>query len=173
MTGRARRTYAVLCSLVVLMGCRELFAIAATGSENRLNQSGTPKVGTMTTIEIDGGANRWIAQIEDNPSARDFLVQLPLELKLDDYAGTEKVASLPRKLTRDAAPVAVMPRAGDFAYYAPWGNLALFYRDGHHSPGLIILGRFLGPVAGLATPGSISVTIRRSGADRRDLKPTG
>ena len=33
-----------------------------------------------------------------------------------------------------------MPSIGDIAYYAPWGNLAIFYRDFPYSPGLIKLG---------------------------------
>jgi hypothetical protein len=47
----------------------------------------------------------------------------------------------PRELDTSGAPDAATPKAGDLAYYAPWGNLALFYRDGQHSPGLVILGR--------------------------------
>ncbi|GAA4730631.1 hypothetical protein GCM10023216_23110 [Isoptericola chiayiensis] len=27
-------------------------------------------------------------------------------------------------------------------YYAPWGNLAIFYRDFGHAPGLVRLGAF-------------------------------
>jgi hypothetical protein len=29
---------------------------------------------------------------------------------------------------------------GDITYYAPWGNLAIFYRDFGYSPGLVRLG---------------------------------
>jgi Cyclophilin-like family len=32
------------------------------------------------------------------------------------------------------------PSIGDIAYYAPWGNLALFYKDFGYSNGLITLG---------------------------------
>jgi hypothetical protein len=30
---------------------------------------------------------------------------------------------------------------GDIAYYAPWGNLAIFYKDFGYSRGLVKLGR--------------------------------
>ncbi|WP_345520395.1 cyclophilin-like fold protein [Streptomyces yanii] len=45
------------------------------------------------------------------------------------------------KLDTSGAPDAPTPQAGDLAHYAPWRNLALFYRDGERSPGLVILGR--------------------------------
>jgi len=79
--------------------------------------------------------------LDDNPSARDLLGLLPLNLSLEDYAATEKIASLPRRLSTAQAPRGVTPRAGDLAYYAPWGNLALFHQDFGFSTGLIRLGR--------------------------------
>lgn len=120
------------------------------------------RVPNVTTIDIVSGSRRWTANIEDSPSARDFLVQLPLTLTLNDYAGTEKIADLPRPVTREGAPDAITPRAGDLAFYAPWGNLAVFYRDGHHSPGLIILGRLQGDMAEFGGRQPLPVTIRQS-----------
>lgn len=118
----------------------------------------------MTMVEIVSGTRRWTMQIADSPTARDFLAQLPLTLTLKDYGGNEKIADLPRPLTRDGAPEAVTPRAGDVALYAPWGNLAIFYRDGHHSPGLIRLGRLQGAAEAFSGAEPLLVTIRRSGA---------
>ena len=57
-----------------------------------------------------------------------------------NYAGTEKVSDLPKKLSKDGAPSGSKPSAGSFAYYSPWGNLAVFYKDFQYSNGLIILG---------------------------------
>ncbi|MBX9933362.1 MAG: hypothetical protein K2Y56_17805 [Methylobacterium sp.] len=114
----------------------------------------------MTMIEIIAGDRRWTARIDATPAGRGFLSQLPLELTLNDFGGNEKIADLPRPLTRRDAPKAVTPRAGDVGFYAPWGNLALFYRDGHHSPGLIPLGRIERDESGLAGSGSMKVSIR-------------
>ena len=33
------------------------------------------------------------------------------------------------------------PEVGDLTYYAPWGNLAIFYRDFGYAKGLVKLGR--------------------------------
>ena len=69
------------------------------------------------------------AVLYDNAAARDLMNLLPLELTLEDYASAEKIAYLPRKLDTAGAPPGFQPSSGDLAYYAPWGNLAIFYRD--------------------------------------------
>lgn len=80
------------------------------------------------------------ATLDGNPAARDFLSLLPLSVVLEDYAATEKIFYLPRKLTTSGLPDGYEPRAGDIAYYAPWGNIAIFYKDFRYSPGLVKLG---------------------------------
>ncbi|NHK27928.1 hypothetical protein FF098_008440 [Parvularcula flava] len=79
--------------------------------------------------------------LADNVAAQDFASLLPLTLTLKDYAGIEKVSDLPRRLDTGGVPSGYKPSAGDITYYAPWGNLALFYRDFRHAPGLVLLGK--------------------------------
>ncbi|RKG99760.1 hypothetical protein D7X32_25630 [Corallococcus carmarthensis] len=81
------------------------------------------------------------ATLDDSAAARDFVSLLPLSLTLRDYAGTEKVSDLPKRLSTVGSPPGVDPEVGDLAYYAPWGNLAIFYRDFGYSSGLVRLGR--------------------------------
>lgn len=99
------------------------------------------------------------ATLEESPSARDFLAMLPLTLPLEDYAKTEKIAYLPQKLTTQGAPKGMDPQVGDITYYAPWGNLAIFYRDFGYSTGLIKLGRIESGLAHLKTASATSITI--------------
>lgn len=80
-------------------------------------------------LTIDG--NSVDATLNDSSTVRDFAALLPLALDLDDFQKTERIADLPRKLSIEGAPASSEPKAGDLAFYAPWGNLALFYRDGH------------------------------------------
>ncbi|MGG2296731.1 cyclophilin-like fold protein [Aeromonas veronii] len=99
------------------------------------------------------------ATLEDSHSARDFFAMLPLALPLEDYADTEKIAYLPRKLTTQGAPKGIDPNVGDLTYYAPWGNLAIFYRDFGYSTGLIKLGRIESGLSHLTTTSAASITI--------------
>ena len=99
------------------------------------------------------------ATLTTNGTAKDFLSLLPMTLTLDDYAATEKIAYLPRKLSTADAPPGSDPSVGDIAYYAPWGNLAIFYRDAAYARGLIPLGRIDSGIEALSVSGPLKVTI--------------
>ena len=99
------------------------------------------------------------AILEDNETARDFASLLPAELTLNDYNRTEKVADLPRRLTIAGAPEGADPEVGDIAYFAPWGNLAIYYRDFAYSPGLVRLGRLDGGAEALAGMGAATARV--------------
>ncbi|MPY48175.1 hypothetical protein FPZ41_06125 [Streptomyces sp. K1PN6] len=79
--------------------------------------------------------------LNDSPAAHDLASLLPLTLDLEDFHGTERIADPPRKLTTENAPEPEAPKTGDLTYYAPWGNLAVFYKDGPSaSSDLLVLG---------------------------------
>jgi hypothetical protein len=99
------------------------------------------------------------ATLNDSKTSRDFMSLLPLTLTLEDYAGTEKISNLPKRLSTENAPSGSDPSVGDIAYYAPWGNLAIFYRDFGYSSGLVILGKIDSGTEALIVPGSLKVTI--------------
>ncbi len=101
------------------------------------------------------------AILYDTPSSRDFASLLPLTLQLEDYAHTEKIASLSKKLSTKDAPVGFNPSIGDLTYYAPWGNIALFYKDFDYSKGLISLGKITSGMENFAVKGSVTVKIER------------
>ena len=101
------------------------------------------------------------ATFADNATSRDFVALLPLTLTLEDYASTEKIAYLPRKLSTAGAPAGFEPSMGDVAYYVPWGNLAIFHRDFRYSDGLIKLGRIDSGVEALKARGPLKVAIER------------
>jgi hypothetical protein len=82
-----------------------------------------------------------------------------LTLTLKDYAATEKISDLPRKLSTQGAPPGCDPAVGDITYYAPWGNLALFYKDFGYSNGLVKLGNIDSGVKALNRSGPLTVII--------------
>lgn len=113
-------------------------------------------------LQLHLGASKLWLRLDDNATALDLLGLVPLTLHLEDYAGTEKIASLPRRLTTAGATSGYTPSAGDLAYYAPWGNLAFFYKPFAYSSGLIMLGRLEAGVEQLAAPGRRIAELRRS-----------
>ena len=101
------------------------------------------------------------ASLLANETSRDFASLLPLTLTLKDYGDTEKIGDLPRKLTTAGAPPGSEPTVGDLAFYAPWGNLAVFLKDFEYSSGLVLVGKLDSGVEALNRPGLLKVTIER------------
>lgn len=97
--------------------------------------------GQLVYLRFDG--KNIPIQTENNAASRDFISMLPLELKFTDFNNTEKIAYLPRKLRTENSPAACDPEIGTLAYYMPWGNIAVFYRDFPHSENLVPLGKIL------------------------------
>jgi hypothetical protein len=94
-------------------------------------------------IRLSAGNTVLTATMLDNETSRDFMSLLPLTVTFKDYAGTEKITYLPGRLSTKGAPAGTNPSVGDIAYYAPWGNIAIFYRDFGFSEGLIKLGHIV------------------------------
>lgn len=122
---------------------------------------GTP-VHHPVTIRISDGATVITATLNDSAAAADFASMLPLSLAIADYASTEKIAYLPRKLATPGAPPGIEPKPATLAYYAPWGNLALFYRDAAYARGLVDLGRIDGSPSSLERLGPRKVLFERT-----------
>jgi hypothetical protein len=124
-----------------------------------MSRSASDQRTSAMRIRITAGDKVVTATLADNPTSRDFVSLLPLMVTLEDHAATEKITYLPRKLSTEGAPAGSDPAMGDVAYYAPWGNLALFYKDFRFSSGLVRLGRIDAGLEALSTPGSLKATI--------------
>lgn len=109
----------------------------------------TPSAPTPTTtsgkatamdirLTVDGSPVA--ATLNDSAAANDFAALLPLTLDLKDFHQAEKIVDLPRRLSTSGAPEGAAPKAGDLGYYAPWGQLVLYYRDVPYADGIVILG---------------------------------
>jgi hypothetical protein len=148
--------------VVAVLGAMALVCRGATDIEAQqpVRRTSDQQARTMKIrIEIEGTSVT--ATLDDTEAARDFASLLPLTMTLEDYNSTEKIAFLPRKLSTRGAPPGSDPDVGDIAYYAPWGNLAIFYRDFGYSTGLVKLGSIDAGVEALRRPGSLRVTIER------------
>ncbi|MEZ5537939.1 MAG: cyclophilin-like fold protein [Thiolinea sp.] len=114
-------------------------------------------------IQTDHGDIQGV--LESSTAGKAFAAQLPLELTLKDYHATEKIADLPARLPTQDAPAGIKPVVGDITYFAPWGNLAIFYKDFSYSNGLVRLGRIEGDLSLLSSKDSMPVRIERVPAE--------
>ena len=138
-----------------------MFAHFACGSDDAASAASSKPAPTMK-IRIRIGEKTLTATMRDTATTKDFMSLLPLQLNLKDYAGTEKISDLPRKLITKGSPSGSDPSVGDIAYYAPWGNLAIFYKDFGYSEGLIILGKLDSGIETLTAFSAGKVTIERN-----------
>ena len=90
-------------------------------------------------LTVNGNEEIFV-NLDDNQASRDFLEMLPLTLTFEDFNSTEKIATLPNELSTEGQPSGYIPKTGDFAYYAPWGNISVFYKDFRYSESLYKLG---------------------------------
>ncbi|HYE06723.1 MAG TPA: cyclophilin-like fold protein [Planctomycetota bacterium] len=143
-----------------------LFGCGGDGVTSATSSTPAPDVATQvaTTMKITLTLPNWTltGTIDDTPAGRDFASLLPLTLALEDYAGTEKIGYPPRKPMTTGAPAGAKGTTGAIAYDAPWGNLALFYRDSEYADGLIVLGRLDAGVEALDGGGRAPVVISRA-----------
>jgi hypothetical protein len=139
------------------------FVHGGWGAEKKTPDADAPKSTSQTqthmNIRLKLEDKVLTATLNDSKAARDFAALLPLTLTLTDYSKTEKISDLPKKLSTDGAPNGSDPSIGDIAYYAPWGNLAIFYRDFGYSDGLVLLGKIKGGIEALSGPKPLKVTV--------------
>lgn len=95
-----------------------------------------------TRIKLTFEDNEIYAVITNSKAGNDFLSLLPLSVKAEDFNSTEKIFYLSKKLNTQNEPDGINPKAGDITYYAPWGNIAIFYKNFRYSNNLIYLGKF-------------------------------
>lgn len=160
MTSRSFLSIVLMLSIAVvpISSLAETASAGHQGSSRKLS-----KEDRNMRIVIRIGGQTATAKLEDNATSRDFLSQLPMTLSFDDFHSTEKISYLPKKLSTDGAPDGFDPSVGTIAYYAPWGNLAIFYKDFRYSGSLVNLGRIESGLEILAKSPTFKATIERDG----------
>lgn len=115
-----------------------------------------PPVIPGQTLNIIIGNQTLIATLYDNPTARDLMSRLPLTVNLSDFGGTEKIFTPSPGLITEGAASGMNAQAGDIALYIPWGNIAIYYRDGgSFSNSLIPVGRINSDISPLQIADSV------------------
>jgi hypothetical protein len=157
-----------LVLLPVLAGCmtseRAPSAEGAPSSTSASTPTASPTgetmpdaTGTAITMAIDGRV--LTATLHDNPAANALVEQLPLTLTFDDFNSVEKTARLPSSLSMRGMPEGDDPEIGDIGFWAPGGDLVLYYGDVGYWDGIAKLGTFDDVEAIATRSGPFTVTI--------------
>lgn len=106
-------------------------------------------------ISVTCGDMQVVYALNDSPAAQGLLSQLPLTVEVEDFSTNEKVFYPPQELDTSDTPLAE-GGAGTLAYYAPWGDVVLFYDSFSANSSLFELGE---AVSGAENIGQMSGTI--------------
>jgi hypothetical protein len=150
-------------ALLLSLACAMALNVTAHGADSATRPPTEPSSQETNTVKIrlTINAKAMTASLSDNATTRDFLSLLPITLTLEDYAATEKITYLARKLSTAGAP----PRQRSFR----WGHRVLrslgepgdLLQGFRYSEGLIRLGRIDSGIQALKMPGPLKVTIER------------
>jgi len=90
-------------------------------------------------ISVKANGKTTVFELNNSPAASDLYAQLPLSIKVENYSNNEKIFYPPEKLNTSDTPQADA-QAGTLAYYAPWGDVVMFYGRFGSAAGLFELG---------------------------------
>lgn len=91
-------------------------------------------------ILVQFGENTVVYELNDSTAADSLYEQLPLTIEVEDYSTNEKIFYPPEELDTSNSPLA-QGGAGTLAYYAPWGDVVMFYGDYGENSSLFELGQ--------------------------------
>ena len=118
-----------------------LFSPGGCGETRKTEQSPKPVQAVDRTkeeppmkIKVSDGKNTVVFALNQSQASRGLWNQLPLTIDVENYGSNEKIF-YPKKLETGNTPAADA-RAGTLAYYAPWGDVVMFYRDFGSAKGL-------------------------------------
>lgn len=103
------------------------------------NEPSPLKTQVAMKVNVKAKGDSTLFELNNSPTAREFYAQLPLSIKVENYSSNEKIFYLPKKLNTADAPRA-NAETGTLAYYAPWGNVVMFYGRFGSAAGLYELG---------------------------------
>lgn len=110
----------VITNLVISSAC-------SSKTNSVINQNQTNNGGIPMKIIVSIGSQNFTATLEDNESAKAFVNQLPLTIKMKDLNDNEKYYDLSSNIKKDNSFNPVKIKAGDIMLYSN-NCIVLFYK---------------------------------------------
>lgn len=119
--------------LQVKTGNRELTCTITVKDIHHTNAAGDNR------IAVKSSKYSVIFQLNDSQAAKELYDQLPFTLKVESYSDNEKIFYPPKELKTNGTPKSRGSKES-LAYYAPWGDVVMFYETAGSASGLYELG---------------------------------
>ena len=142
-------------SALIVMIMFNVLTLQVNGQVSK-DESNTAKAKTTMRVRVTANGKTTIFKLNTSQAAKDLYAQLPLSIKVENYNNNEKIFYPPKKLNTNNTPQADA-KVGTLAYYAPWGDVVMFYGDFGSAPGLYELGH---AVSGISIINQMTGTLR-------------
>ena len=139
--------------VIVIVGLIIFFITKNTNEENTTKKTENTSKEELTNdnvfkeeeienmqILVSDGTNDVIYELISSQAALDLYNQLPLTLEVETFSTNEKIFYPPAELNTASTPNADEGGRGVLAYYAPWGDVVMFYDSFSSASGLYMLG---------------------------------
>lgn len=153
-----KKTLMVMIPIIIVILIGEVYLVyektvntnseTNTQEDNKILESNLKKTSNMEVEEENNNMKKQISvtnndikiifELNGSQAAEDLYNQLPLEVKVENFSDNEKTF-YPEKLTTSNTPLADAKK-GTLCYYAPWGDVVMFYKDYGKGSSLYELG---------------------------------
>lgn len=153
---------AAVTAALMLSGACSSVGTPRAAPESPVNQSNSlstispresvmPEANSSTPIRIVIGETVVTGELWDNAPGRALLQRLPLTVTFSDLNSVEKTARLDPPLPMSGMPDGDDPQPRDIGWYAPTGDVVLYYGDVGYWPGIARIGRIGDDIDVIAT----------------------
>lgn len=118
-----------------------IIAFCVCGAASAKVEPSASKERAVMKMTVNANGNDIVFELNDSQAAKDLHAQLPLNIDVENYGSNEKIFYPPKKLQTANTPLVKSASVGTLAYYAPWGNVVMFYGSFGSAAGLYELGR--------------------------------
>lgn len=118
-----------------------IFILVIVSMLSMKNRNEVQDMKNSIRIVLNVGEQTFQATLYNNATSRSLVQQMPFTVDVEDYASTEKIFYPKPALSIEDAPAGMDPSVGDITYYAPWGDVVIFYKDFSYAKGLIPMGK--------------------------------
>lgn len=118
---------------------QEIDIIALELSQDNAETPTAEEEEATMNIRVESKGKTIIFKLNDSSASVSLYKQLPMTIDVEDYGNNEKIFYPKNKLNVSDTPYA-NAKEGTLGYYAPWGDVIMFYGDFGSTSGLYELG---------------------------------
>ncbi|SIQ92188.1 cyclophilin-like fold protein [Halanaerobium kushneri] len=142
----------IAAAVILLAGFTEVGLNQKVHAQQRITKdeqlSGESKEVSLTNeeeeikmgIRVESDGKTIVFKLNESTAARSLYEQLPMTIEVENYSNNEKIFYPENKLDVSDTPAADA-KDGTLGYYAPWGDVIMFYGDFGSASGLYELGK--------------------------------